>query len=42
MSRDNDAQRWEAHKKLIIFLFYRYDLRKTMRLLKDGCDFDAK
>lgn len=42
MARDDDTQRWEDHKKLIIFLYRHHGLAKTMELMKDSGGFDAK
>ena len=42
MTRDDNTQRWEKHKELIIFLYYRNDLGKIVKLMRDSCGFDAK
>lgn len=40
MRREEDTQRWEEKRELIIFLYRRMGLARTMELM-GGCGFDA-
>lgn len=42
VSHDDDAQRREEHRKLIVFLYRRHGLRETMRLMNNSPNFKAK
>lgn len=42
MTRQEESQQWEKYRKLITFLYRFHGLKKTVSLLENSCDFDAR